>query len=90
MMTNKQFDQFKRELTAIIAVYKKEFSWQKPTDWKTYEKQWATRLRTALKELKPVIDQAAAVIRVNPKPLGRPPTTSTKQKVLILLAKDLA
>lgn len=90
MLRNSEFDQFKRELTAIIAVYKKEFSWQKPTDWKTYEKQWATRLRTALKELKPVIDQAASVIRVNPKPLGRPPNTNAKQKVLILLAKDLA
>ena len=90
MLTDKQFDDFKRELTAIIAIYKKEFSQQKPTDWKTYEKQWATRLRTALKEIKPVIDQAASVIRVNPKHFGRPPTTSAEQKALLLLAKDLA
>ena len=90
MLKNNQFDQFKQELTAIIAIYKKEFSKQKPVDWKTYERQWANRLRTALKEIKPVIDQAAAVIHVNPKHFGRPPTTSAEQKALLLLAKDLA
>jgi transposase len=90
MITNKQFDQFKRELTAIVAIYRKEFSQRKPADWRAYERQWANRLRTALKEVKPVIDDAASMIRVNPEPLGRPPSTSAKQKVLILLAKDLA
>ena len=49
MITNRQFEEFKQELTAIIDIYKKEYSEQKPTDWKTYEKQWAQRLRTALK-----------------------------------------
>jgi len=90
MLTNNQFDEFKQELNAIINVYRKEYSWQKPVEWKTYEKQWANRLRTALKELKTVISQAAAVIRVNPAPFGRPPTTSAKEKALLLLAKDLA
>ena len=89
MLTNRQFDEFKQELPAIIDVYKKEFSEQKPTDWKTYEKQWANRLKTALKEIKTTIEQAAAMIRVNPKPFGRPPTTSAKRKALVLLAKDL-
>jgi site-specific recombinase XerD len=30
------------------------------------------------------------MIRLNPKPSGKPPNTSAKQKVLILHAKDLA
>ena len=89
MLTNKQFDQFKLELPAIINVYKKEYSEQKPTNYKTYEKQWANRLRTALKELKTVIDQAEKSVRIKPKHFGRPPKTQAKQKVLILLAKDL-
>jgi transposase len=89
MLTNRQFAQFKLELPAIIDVYKKEFSEQKTTDWKTYEKQWANRLRTALKELKTVIDQAEKTIKIKPKHFGRPPKAQAKQKVLILLAKDL-
>jgi transposase len=87
-LTNKQFDEFKQELQSIIHLYKQEFAEQKPTDWKTYEKQWANRLRTALCEMKNVVDQAAQTIRQT-QPFGRPPTTSTKQKALILLQKDL-
>ena len=89
-LTNKQFEEFKQELDAIIDMYKKEFSEQKPTDWKTYEAQWAQRLRTALKELKSVIDEAERRIRIRPKLFGRPPKAKAKQKVLILSAKDLA
>ena len=88
-LTTKQFEEFKEELDTIIDIYKKEFSEQKPTDWKTYEKQWAQRLRTALKELKTVIDQAENCIKIRPKHFGRPPKAKAKQKVLILLAKDL-
>lgn len=90
MLTNKQFDQFKQELPAIIDIYKQEFSEQKPTNYQTYEKQWANRLRTALKEIKTVIDQAENSVKVRPKLFGRPPKAQAKQKVLILLAKDLA
>jgi transposase len=89
-LTNKQFEEFKQELDTIIDMYKKEFSEQKPTDWKTYEVQWAQRLRTALKEVKSVIDQADSCIRIKPKHFGRPPKAKAKQKVLILSAKDLA
>lgn len=89
MITSKQFEEFKKELAAIIDIYKKEYSEQKPTDWKTYEKHWANRLRTALKEVKSVIDQAENCIKIRPKHFGRPPKAKAKQKVLILLAKDL-
>jgi transposase len=90
MLTSKQFDEFKQELPAIIDMYKKEYSEQKPTNYQTYEKQWANRLRTALKEIKTIINQAKQSIKVRPKLFGRPPKAQAKQKVLILLAKDLA
>lgn len=90
MLTNKQFDEFKGELNTIIDLYKQEFAEQKPTDCKTYETQWANRLRTALKEVKSVIDQADDSIKIRPKHFGRPPKAKAKQKVLILSAKDLA
>jgi hypothetical protein len=80
MVTNKQFDEFKQELPAIIDIYKKEHSKQKPTNSQTYEKQWAQRLRTTLKELKTVIDQGEKNVRIKPKHFGRPPKSQTKQK----------
>lgn len=88
-ITNKQFDNFKAELDTIIDLYKQQFSAHKPTDWKIYEKQWANRLRVALKELKNIIDQAEKTIDVKPKHRGRPPKATAKQKVLILCSKDL-
>ena len=63
---------------------------QKPTNYQTYEKQWAQRLRTALKEIKTTIYQAEKNIKIKPKHFGRPPKAQAKQKVLILLAKDLS
>jgi transposase len=89
MLTNKQFDEFKQQLPTIINLYKQEYSEQKPTNYQTYEKQWAQRLRTALKEIKTTIDQAEKTVRIKPKHFGRPPKAQAKQKVLILLAKDL-
>lgn len=90
MLTNRQFDEFKQELDAIVAIYKKEHTNQRSTDWRTYERRWADRLRTAIKEIKTVIDEAAKTVRLNPEPFGRPPNTSPKKKALILLVKDLA
>ena len=90
MITNNQFDEFKQQLNSIIDLYKKEFSEQKTTDWRVYEKQWANRIRTALDKITVTIDQAANKIHVKPKLFGRPPITSAKQKTLILLQKDLA
>jgi hypothetical protein len=89
MLTNKQHDEFKQELNTIINIYKQEFSEQKPTDYKTYETQWANRLKTALKKIKNVIEEADNSIRIRPKHFGRPPKAKAKQKVLILSAKDL-
>ena len=90
MITNNQFDEFKQQLNSIIDLYKREFSEQKTTDWRVYEKQWANRIRTAIDKITVTIDQAADKIHVKPKLFGRPPITSSKQKTLILLQKDLA
>lgn len=79
-LTNKQFEEFKQEFNTIIDMYKKEFSEQKLTNWKTYEAQWAQRLRTALKEVKNVIDQVDSCIRIKPKHFGRPPRLRQNKK----------
>jgi len=89
-LTNKQFDEFKLEINAIINRYKQEFSQQIPTNWQAYEKTWKNRLKTALQQIQNVIDQAATAIQIKGKPLGRPPNTTPQQKTLIIFTKDLA
>jgi len=89
MLTNKQFDEFKQELPAIIGIYKKEYSEQKPTNYQTYEKQWANRLRTALKEIKTIINQAKQSIKVRPKLFGRLQKHRPNKKSSFCLPKTL-
>jgi hypothetical protein len=88
-LTNKQFNDFKLEINAIINRYKQEFSQQIPTNWQTYEKTWKNRLQTALQQIQKVIDQAATTIEIAGTPFGRPPNTSHKQKTLLIFTKDL-
>ncbi len=88
MITNRQFDEFKREFDTITSIYKKEFSEEKKRDWRTYEQQWALRIKTASKEIVPVIEEADNII-VKATPYGRPVEINAKQKVLILLLKDI-
>ncbi len=88
MITNKQFEEFKQEFDAIVEIYKGEFSEKKKRDWRTYEQQWALRIKTASKEIMPVIEEADSII-VKSKHFGHPTNISTKQKVLILLLKDI-
>jgi hypothetical protein len=49
-LTNRRFEEFKQEFSAIIEAYKHEFSEQKHTNWKTYETQWRNRLRMPSKK----------------------------------------
>ena len=62
MITNRQFEEFKQEFDTIVDVYKKEFSEEKKRDWRIYEQQWALRIKTASKEIMPVIEEADCVI----------------------------
>lgn len=88
MITNRQFDEFKREFNTITEIYRREFSEEKKRDWRTYEQQWALRIKTATKEIMPVIEEADSVI-VKAPPFGHPVEINAKQKVLILLLKDI-
>ena len=53
-------------------------------------KQYALRLKTAMRELEPLIDEAVDVIKiVEGNPRGRPSELTIKQKTLLLLIKHL-
>jgi hypothetical protein len=87
-LTKETFEQFKQEYQTLANYYKQEYSHQKHVNYQQYEKQWATRLTTALQEIENKIHKAAQQIHTT-KPFGRPTQTSPEQKALILLQKDL-
>jgi len=76
-------------LDDIIEEYKKETPKAK-RDWRTYEQRLAERIGTAISELKPLVDEAAAPIRTVPKRRrGRKPELTLKQRTNLLLIKHL-
>ena len=61
----------------------------KKRDWRTYEQQFALRIKTAVNELDPLIRQAASAIHTVHGP-GHPHTLTLEQRVKLLLIKQLA
>ncbi len=89
MITNKQLTNALVMLDDIIEEYKKE-SLDKKRDWRTYEQRLAERLKTAYKELKPLVQEAVHSLQiVNGETRGVKPKLSLEQKVLLLLLKHL-
>jgi transposase len=56
-------------------------------DWRTYEQQLMKRIKGAIRNLEPLIDQSVN-IEIHRGP-GRPPELELKQRVIILLLKEL-
>ena len=78
-----------RILDEIIEQYKED-SVEKKRDWRTYEQRLTERLKKAFKELKPLVHEAVAAIRiVKGETRGTKPNLTLEQKVLALLLKHL-
>lgn len=82
-----------REITSVIDDIIEEYkekSTPKQRDWRTYEQRVAKRLRTAFKELKPLVHEAVWSIHiVTGEKRGAKPLLTLEQKVLALLLKHL-
>lgn len=57
-------------------------------DWRTYEQEFSSRTREAMKSLDPLIREAVSTIRIVPRP-GRPDSLTLEQRVKLLLIKQL-
>jgi transposase len=60
----------------------------KERDWKNYEKEFSERMRTAMRELDRLVNEAVSAIHTAPK-LGHPYSLSLEQRVKVLLIKQL-
>jgi transposase len=61
---------------------------EKKRDWRTYEEQYALRIKEAMKELAPLINEAVDSIRIE-KGRGRQHGLTLKQRVTLLLLQRL-
>lgn len=71
----------------LLQQYKKNKE-EKKRDWRTYEEQYALRIKEAMKQLKPLVDEAVNSIQIASAP-GRPHELTLKQRVLLLLLHRL-
>lgn len=61
---------------------------EKERDWRTYEQQLTHRIKHAIRNIEPLVDEAVQSIDTH-RERGREPELTLKQKVLLLLLKEL-
>jgi transposase len=89
LIKTKDVRQTAKILDEIIEHYK-ETTEDKKRDWRTYEQKFAERVKTAMKELSPLIEEAIASFKVyKGETRGSKPSITLKQKVILLLLKHL-
>lgn len=71
----------------LLDEYKKKHPEEK-RDWRTYEQQLAARLKYAIRNLEPLISEAVSTLHVE-RGQGRKPELSLKQRVILILIKEL-
>lgn len=76
-------------LDDIIKEYKEEHP-EKERNWRTYEQRVAERLKTAFRELKPLVHEAASSIKfVSGETRGAKPILNVEQRTLAVLIKHI-
>mgnify|MGYP001611632424 FL=1 len=88
-ITTKEVRETVDMLDEIIEEYKEKTP-SKKRDWRTYEQRLAKRIKEAIRELEPLIDEAVSSIKiVNGETRGRPSELTLKQKVILVLIHRL-
>jgi transposase len=87
MMRSQDIKDRLKDIDEFLLDQYKENKKEKKRDWRTYEQQLMNRMKNAIRNLEPLIDEATN-IEIH-REQGRRPTLKLKQKVLILLLKEL-
>ena len=83
-------DQVQQRLADLERLVQEEYKPQHPPkkrDWRTYEEQWAHRIRSVMRDLGPLIHEACSAERIEGP--GPKPILTLEQKVTLLLLKVL-
>ena len=89
MLTNKQFQNFNKELNSVIQHYKENCSNSEGIDWVKYERKYAQQIRYVAKELNFLIKDAMSLIGIKTSNIGRKSKLSLQQKIVALLLKSI-
>jgi transposase len=84
-------DDIQYKLQEINDILGKKYRLEHPgkkRDWRTYEQEFSLRIKTAMKDLEPLIDEAVSTITIIHGP-GHPHSLSLDQRVKLLLIKQL-
>ena len=84
-------DDIHYKLEEINDILGKQYALEHPVkdrNWKNYEKEFPDRIKKAMRELEPLINEAVSAIHTAPKP-GHPHSLSLEQRVKVLLIKQL-
>jgi len=88
VVTDKDIRERLKDIEEFMLQEYKESKPEKKRDWRTYEQQYARRIKGAIRNLEPLVDEAISVIRIDKGP-GRPHELTLKQRVILLLMKEL-
>ncbi len=87
MMRSEEIRKRLKDIDEFLLNQYKENKIEKKRDWRTYEQQLANRIKGAIHNLEPLINEATN-IKIH-KGVGRPPSLDLNQSVIILLLKEL-
>lgn len=87
MMRSKAIRERLKDLDDFLNEQYKEAHPEKKRDWRTYEEQYALRLKTAMRQLEPLIDEACNIYIV--PAAGRKHELTLKQRVMLILLHRL-
>jgi len=89
VITNNQFDKFKKDFDSLVEHYREKYSVEREINWSTYEREYSERLKAAVNEMRSIAEEANYLLLLNLKCIGKPTETPYVDKVLMLLLKDI-
>ncbi len=87
MLTRAQVQERLADLERLVQEEYRPRHPAKKRDWRTYEEQWAHRIRSVMRDLGPLIREACSAVRVEGP--GPKPILTLEQRVTLLLLKVL-
>ena len=84
-------EDIKDKLNELDSILKEKYRLEHPKkerDWRTYEQEFAQRIKMAMKDLDPLVNEAVSMIRIVPR-AGHPHSLTLEQRVKLLLVKQL-
>lgn len=76
------------EINSFLSIRYRMDHPKRERDWRTYEQEFSTRIKTAMKDIDPLIQEAVSTIHIIHGP-GHPHSLSLDQRVKLLLIKQL-